>query len=112
MLDSQRISRDITVHEIARPQDIVHRSDDPDFETKITEERAWSAKRLSLNTQLLEAMDKETEQATLAIAAKVEMPSERWTPELKELREVAGKISIMDYFRAAEEGRPANGAAG
>ena len=78
---------------------------------------------LDQKTELLEKRDtlvqergvlwnQEMEEGAIAIAAKVDIPSERWTPELKELREVAGKISIMDYFRAAEEGRPANGAAG
>ena len=90
-----------------------------DFATRMGERKAL----LDQKTELLEkrdglrvsrqtAWDKEMEEGAIAIATKADIPSERWTPELKELREIAGKISIMDYFRAAEEGRPASGAAG
>ena len=94
-------------------------AEDSEFATRMGERKALLDqktelldKRDGLRDQRQTAWAKEEELGAIAIAAKVEIPSERWTPELKELREVAQKISIMDYFRAAEEGRPANGAAG
>ena len=73
----------------------------------------------ALRGQRQTAWDKEMEIGAIALAAKVDIPSERWTPELKALRELVqtggegGRpIGIQDYFKAVEEGRPANGAAG
>ena len=101
-------------------------ADDESFATRMGERKAL----LDQKTELLEkrdglrvsrqtAWDKEMEIGAINVAAKVDIPSERWTPETKALRELVQTggeghqpISIMDYFKAAEEGRPANGAAG
>ena len=97
-----------------------------DFATRMGERKALLdqktellEKRDGLRTQRQTAWDKEMEEGAIALAKTPEIPSERWTPELKALRELVQTggeggqpIGIMDYFKAAEEGRPANGAAG
>ena len=101
-------------------------ADADDFATRMGERKALLdqktellEKRDGLRGQRQTAWDKEMEEGAIAIAAKVDIPSERWTPELKALRELVQTggeggqpIGIMDYFKAAEEGRPATGAAG
>ena len=101
-------------------------ADADDFASRMGERKALLdqktellEKRDGLRTQRQTAWDKEMEEGAIALAAKVDIPSERWTPELKALRELmqtggehGGPVTLMDYFRAAQEGRPPGGAAG
>ena len=57
------------------------------------------------------AAEEEDREGAIAVAGKVEMPADLWTPELREIREIAQKINITDYFKAAEEGRSVQGPA-
>ena len=56
--------------------------------------------------------ENEAKDISVALASEVKMPSDMWTPELREFRELAQKVSIIDYFSAAERSRAATGAAG
>ena len=117
---------DIKTHELSLSIENRGGADADDFATRMGERKALLdqktellEKRDGLRGQRQTAWDKEMEEGAIAVAAKVELPSERWTPELKELRELVQTggeghqpIGIMDYFKAAEEGRPASGAAG
>ena len=99
-------------------------ADADDFATRMGERKAL----LDQKTELLEKRDglvgasgrppvdiRRWRKGPSPSLPRLTLPSERWTPELKELRELVQTggeghqpIGIMDYFRAAEEGRPAN----
>ena len=68
-----------------------------------------SSKVVALNTQIVEATDREEQEGTIATAARV-VDEAALTPELRELREVAQRVGIADYLMAARDGRPVTGA--
>ena len=81
------------------------------YEVFVGEHRAIMSELADVREKLCAAYETESEEATIAMATKVDMPNELWTPELREIRDLGQKCELGDYFKAVVEGRPVGGAA-
>ena len=111
MLESSRLQIDrIKVTEELNSIEV--RSDDPEHEQRSAERRVLEARLNALNQKLITAFEKEDQDAQVALAVRVDMPGDAWTPELREFRDLGQKVSLADYMNAAIDGKPVHGAAG
>ena len=62
-----------------------------------------------MNEKLIEALNKEDTEAQAVMARNVS--TDGWSPELREVREIAQRASIADYVLAAVQERTVDGAA-
>ena len=94
-------------------------ADADDFATRMGERKAL----LDQKTELLEkrdglrqarqvAWDKEMEEGAIAIAAKVDIPSERWTPELKSFGMLPRRSASWTTSERLRKGGPRTGRLG
>ena len=82
---------------------------DPEMEQRFKERETLMGRYNDLTEQLIRAHEQE-DMETQAIMAKG-VNTDGWTPELRELHDIAQKTSIADYFAATIEGRNVDGAA-
>ena len=80
-----------------------------DFAQRQGEIRAMYDQVDDLETRIVAELDKEDTEAQAAMARTADTSG--WTPELREVREVAQRASIADYVAAATEERHVTGAA-
>ena len=74
------------------------------------EHKALRDQLSEVNDKYIEATQREAVADEVAMAGQVNGEA-RMTAELRELREVAKKVGLNDYFLAARDGRPVTGAA-
>ena len=87
------------------------RSDDPELVTRMAERESKQTKLIELYAKLGEARETESREMEVAMAKFTSFQGDGWTPELRELHEIAKKVSLNDYMMAARDGRPVTGAA-
>ena len=110
MLESHRIQQDIVKLQIELNKlPLELRADDPEAETRMAERHSKTNKVIELQTKMIEALDTESREAEAVMARFAN--TDGWTPELRELHDVASRASLMDYFAATIEGRGVDGAA-
>ena len=101
MLDSQRIQIDRIklqrkINEIPEMRD-----DDPEAETRMAKRSVLMEQLLGIDEKFIEALQKEDQEAQAVMARHVD--TDGWPSELRELRELAQKTSIVRYLRAAAD---------
>ena len=112
MLDSHRleIERAEIQNKLNSDRFFELKTNDADYETRMGEHKALRDQLSDVNEKWIVARQAEDVATEVATAGQVNGEA-RMTSELKELREVAKKVSLHDYFLAARDGRPVIGAA-
>lgn len=85
------------------------RTDDPEMEKRLGEFTSMKDEYIKIQEKQIQALEKEDQEAQAAMARFADTSG--WTPELRELRDVAQRTSIADYVAAAVEERNVTGAA-
>lgn len=111
MLDSHRlqIERAELQNKLNSDRFVEIRTTDADAETRMGESKALREQLNTVNEKLIAALEKEDTEAQAAMARHVD--TDGWTPERREVREIAQRASIADYVAAATEERHVQGAA-
>lgn len=71
------------------------RSDDPNKEQRVAERQALETKINEINERLIEELTREDVETQAAMASHVD--TDGWTPELREFRDLAQRVTIVDY---------------
>ena len=98
MLGSQRLLQQISElrAKINRLPEI--RYDAADAATRLGERAALVDQLAGLDEKLVEVLDRQDKEVQAALASDVD--TDGWTPELREFRELAKRVSIVDYVDA------------
>ena len=112
MLDSHRleIERAEIQNKLNSDRFFELKTNDADYETRMGEHKALRDQLSEVNEKFIVARQGEDVAMEVAMAGQVNGEA-RMTPKLRELREIAKKVSLNDYFLAARDGRPVTGEA-
>ena len=91
------------------PRLVEMRATDEDFESRMGERKALQEQLNGLNERLILAHQTEDQEAQAAMSRHSDTTG--WTPELRELHEVASRTSFHDYFESVVHELPLKGAA-
>lgn len=74
------------------------RSDSDEYETRMTEAATLKVELAEKNEALIAALDKEDKEAQAAMARNID--TDGWTPETRDFRDLAQRVTIVDYVDA------------
>ena len=112
MLKSHTIDQDIIKLQLeVNKLPFEMRSDDPELVNRMAEREAKQTKLLELYSKLGEARETESREMEVAMSKFTSLQGDGWTPELRELHDIAKQVGLNDYMLAARDGRPVTGAA-
>ena len=99
MLESQRLTKEISTVRAKVNRMPEFRSDDPEAEKRMVERSVLVEQLVGLDEKLVEAMDLEDKEAQAAMARSIDVSG--LTPEQREYRELAQRTNFENYVMAA-----------
>ena len=113
MLDSHRlqIERAEIQNKLNNDRLIEIRSTDADAEVRSGERKALTEQMNGVNERLIVALQQEDIETQMVTAKHVDMGSDIWTPELRELRTIAQKAEFRHYVASSISETPLQGEA-
>ena len=113
MLDSHclQIERAEIQNKLNNDRLIEIRSTDADAEERKNERKAFTEEMNGVNERLIVALQKEDIETQAVTAKHVDMASDIWTPELRELRTIAQKAEFRHYVASSISETPLQGEA-
>ena len=113
MLDSHRlqIERAEIQNKLNNDRLIEIRSTDTDAELRSGERKALTEQMNGVNERLIVALQQEDIETQMVTAKHVDMGSDIWTPELRELRTIAQKAEFRHYVASSISETPLQGEA-